>query len=434
MVYDLSYKIKILAADVIAVNLAFFMASMIRFTDNIPYEMNYAFFAAFVTVVYAGAIYFNRMLDKRRLEFMDISYRIFKTVTVASFAIAAIAYFDWTFRLPRTIIILTWLLSLVYLTAAHYILRPKSEKENASLVVGAKKGMVNLLRNTKYNIIGFVDDKIKNPVDNKPILGSFADITKLIESYKIKTIIFAMPKKDNEKILDIIMECRDFNVDFKVVPNLYEYVLASETEEQLVSILVRPANTFYQVLKRVLDTIISLFFIIILSPLMLIIAIIIKMDSRGPVLFKQRRQARFGRTFKIMKFRSMVNDAEKKTGPLITTHKTIDPRHTKVGRFLRRTHLDEIPQLFNILRGDMSFVGPRPERPVFSRELNKKIKQWNQRLYIRPGLTGLAQIEGIGSLDAEKKIQKDLYYIKNISLLLDMKIMLRTMIKVLKNK
>lgn len=428
---NIKYKFKIITADIIAVNIAFFLASLIR----VSYELKYPFFAAFVTIVYIATLYFNRLFDKKSLQFIDILFRMFKAVTVASFAIATIAYFDWTFRLPRSIIILTWLLAIFFLTMSHYLLRPKSIKKPPALVVGAEKGIVEKLKNIGFNIIGFVDDKISTPIDNKPILGKLKDVRKLIEQYKISNIIFALPPEEHEKILNVILECRDLDVNFKVVPNLYEYVLAGKiTENQLIDIIVRPANTLYKIIKRAIDFFGSLLLIILLSPIMILTALLIKIDSKGSVFYKQKRQARFGKTFNIIKFRTMINDIENVSGPKIITHKTNDPRITRVGRFLRSNHIDEIPQLFNILKGDMSFVGPRPERPVFSKELNKQIKEWNQRLYIRPGLTGLAQIDGIGSLEAKSKIKKDLYYIKHMSLLLDVNIILKTILKILRNK
>ncbi|MCK5630256.1 MAG: sugar transferase [Nanoarchaeota archaeon] len=433
MVHNIRYKLKIITADIIAVNMAFFLASLLRFSYEIPYKLKYPFFAAFITVVYIATLYFNRLFDKKSMQFMDILFKVFKVVTVATFAIAAIAYFDWTFRLPRTIIVLTWFLAIFFLTIFHYLLRSKSIKKPSALVVGAD--IVEKLKNIEFNIIGFVDDKISIPIDNKPILGKLKDIRDLIEQYKISNLIFAFPPEENNKILDIILECRDLDVNFKVVPSLYEYVLAGNTtEDQFVDIIVKPANTLYQFWKRTIDIFGSLLIIILLAPIMVLTALLIKIDTEGSVFYKQKRQARFGETFNIIKFRTMVNNIEKISGPKIITHKTKDPRITRIGGILRSNHIDEIPQLFNILKGDMSFVGPRPERPVFSKELNRQIKEWNQRLYIRPGLTGLAQIDGIGSLEAKSKIKKDLYYIKHMSLLLDLKIVFKTIMKILRNK
>ena len=184
MIHNIKYKLKIITADIIAVNIAFFLASLLRSS----YQLKYPFFAAFITVVYIATLYFNRLFDKKSMQFIDILFKVFKVVTVATFAIAAIAYFDWTFRLPRTIIALTWFLAIFSLTISHYLLRSKSIKKPSALVVGAD--IVEKLKNIEFNIIGFVDDKISIPIDNKPILGKLKDIRDLIEQYKISNLIF----------------------------------------------------------------------------------------------------------------------------------------------------------------------------------------------------------------------------------------------------
>jgi exopolysaccharide biosynthesis polyprenyl glycosylphosphotransferase len=167
--------------------------------------------------------------------------------------------------------------------------------------------------------------------------------------------------------------------------------------------------------------------LVVCFPIMIVMAILIKLDSKGPVLFRQERVGKDGKTFQLLKFRSMFLDAEEKTGPVCA--KQNDVRATRVGRIIRKLHLDELPQFINVLRGDMSFVGPRPERPEFVKELSEKIPFYNQRHAIKPGITGWAQIKhqyGASISDALEKLQYDLFYVKNLSALLDLYIILQT--------
>ncbi|MDI6794824.1 MAG: sugar transferase [bacterium] len=181
------------------------------------------------------------------------------------------------------------------------------------------------------------------------------------------------------------------------------------------------------IIKRLIDMIGSLLGLIVLTPLFILIGIAIKIDSRGPVFFKQERVGKGGQIFTMYKFRSMRVDAEKTTGPVWA--KKNDPRVTKLGRFLRKTRLDELPQLLNILVGEMSLVGPRPERPVFVREFSSVISGYGRRLDVKPGLTGLAQVRyryDQSVKDVKNKLRYDLIYIKNMCLLLDLRIMFKT--------
>ena len=181
-------------------------------------------------------------------------------------------------------------------------------------------------------------------------------------------------------------------------------------------------------MKRVFDVILSFLLLIILSLLFLVIAVLIKLDSKGPVFYKQERLGKNGREFTLYKFRTMINNIEKV--PVLAEKN--DYRATKSGKFLRRG-LDELPQLWNILKGDMSFVGPRAERRYFNNKFTKKFKDWNKRLSVEQGITGLAQINNASSSEPERKLKCDLEYIKNKSFLLDIKILEKTLIILLRN-
>jgi exopolysaccharide biosynthesis polyprenyl glycosylphosphotransferase len=188
-------------------------------------------------------------------------------------------------------------------------------------------------------------------------------------------------------------------------------------------------------IKRLMDIIISLVILLLSSPILIITAIAIKVESRGPIFYKQERSGLNGKVFKIIKFRSMIRDAEKKSGPVWSQKN--DPRITKVGAFIRRVRIDEIPQMINVLKGDMSLVGPRPERPYFVEKLSQEIPLYKRRLKVRPGITGWAQVKHKYDEtveDVKTKLRYDLFYIENMSLRNDLKILFRTIFVVLFGK
>jgi len=188
---------------------------------------------------------------------------------------------------------------------------------------------------------------------------------------------------------------------------------------------------YYEFIKRIIDVILAFIGLIVASPIMAIISIAIKLESRGPVFYCQERVGKNGRVYTMYKLRSMYENAEENGAQWAEED---DPRVTKVGKFIRRTRLDELPQLFNVLKGDMSLVGPRPERPIFTYQFNEQIPGFINRLQVKPGLTGWAQVNGGYELGPEEKLEYDLYYIENRSLWMDMKIILKTIKVVLSGK
>jgi exopolysaccharide biosynthesis polyprenyl glycosylphosphotransferase len=188
---------------------------------------------------------------------------------------------------------------------------------------------------------------------------------------------------------------------------------------------------YYEFIKRIIDVILAFIGLIVASPIMVIISIAIKLESRGPVFYCQERVGKNGRVYTMYKLRSMYENAEENGAQWAEED---DPRVTKVGKFIRRTRLDELPQLFNVLKGDMSLVGPRPERPIFTYQFNEQIPGFINRLQVKPGLTGWAQVNGGYKLTPAEKLEYDLYYIENRTIWLDIKIMLKTIMVVLTGK
>jgi len=285
-------------------------------------------------------------------------------------------------------------------------------------------------------VMGFIkadDDPVNFDVEVPlPVLGAESGIHKLIEKTNINDIIIALDKPTPERVMNTIVNINGASKSLKVLPDMYEVVTGMARTNQLVGVPLIDINlnidTFYvKRLKRILDILIAIFGILIISPLWILIALVIKINSKGPVFYKQERCGKNGQNFNIYKFRSMVVDAEEGTGPVWANIQ--DDRITKSGAFLRRFHLDETPQLINIIKGEMSFIGPRPERPYFIEKLQSEYPFYQRRLKIRPGISGWAQIKqpfDTSIKDVRQKLKYDFYYIENISLRLDLKILINT--------
>jgi exopolysaccharide biosynthesis polyprenyl glycosylphosphotransferase len=293
-----------------------------------------------------------------------------------------------------------------------------------------------------YRISGFV--RVEKPERKKggvydrgiKVLGGLDDLGAIIKREGIREVLIALDSKDHNRLLEIVSKCNGRPVGLKILPDLYDIISGQARTNQiygfpLIDISPQLMPAWEEAAKRSLDVVVAAVVLVAGLPLWSIIGIAIKLDSSGPIIYKQERVGKDGSRFHILKYRSMKDDAEK-AGPQWAHRR--DPRITRVGYVLRRLHLDEIPQLWNILLGHMSLVGPRPERPVFVEKLTKEIPMYPRRLKVRPGITGWAQVkhkydESID--DVRKKVQYDLFYIENMSLRMDFKILLSTAYHVL---
>ena len=270
------------------------------------------------------------------------------------------------------------------------------------------------------------------------MLGVFQDVVRIIRENEVDQLFIALPFKAHDRLEEILTSLGEETVDIKLVPDLLRYMdLHSGVEEldgmPLINLFESPLYGWNIILKRISDIALSGFAIIITFPLMILIAIALKLESQGPLIYRQERMGLDRDVFWIFKFRSMAAEAENQTGPVWA--KENDDRRTRVGTFLRKTSLDELPQFFNVFMGRMSLVGPRPERPVFVDEFKKTIPFYMLRLKMKAGLTGWAQVNGWrGNTSLEKRIECDLYYIKNWSILFDLKILFLTVWKGLVNR
>lgn len=272
----------------------------------------------------------------------------------------------------------------------------------------------------------------KSAIPDNLVLGDIDDLKTLVDSNEVDQVIITDTTKiSHDRTVEMLMHCEKACVDFKIVPDLL-YVLTGSVDMQtiddipLLGITRWPLDSFWNRLqKRVEDIVGALIGLIIFAPLMAIVACAIKKVSGGTVLYSQERCGERGLPFLIYKFRTMNEDAEAGTGPVWTTKD--DPRRTKLGAFLRRHNIDELPQLWNVLKGDMSLVGPRPERPHFVEQFKEDISRYMWRHVSKPGMTGWAQVNGFrGNTDIRERIKYDLYYLENWSLAFDFKILAKT--------
>ncbi len=293
------------------------------------------------------------------------------------------------------------------------------------------------------DIVGYVsihDLSQETNYSGVQVLGNISNLPGTIDKYNAKEVIIALEKEDRDELVGIIATCEPKNVGLKIVPDLYEILSGQARTSQLygvplIDVMPQLMPEWEKKLKRLIDIIVSLVILIITLPVTIITALAIKIDSDGNIFFKQERCGINGKIFKIYKFRSMKKDAEKTTGPVWSQKD--DPRITRVGKFIRRVRIDEIPQMINVLNGEMSIIGPRPERPYFVEKLSQQIPYYKRRLKVRPGITGWAQVkhkydETIE--DVKIKLRYDLFYIENMSLRMDFKILFRTIFVVLLGK
>ena len=275
-------------------------------------------------------------------------------------------------------------------------------------------------------------------VAGKPVLGHFDQIAEVIAQVKADEVLIALPWSQHDEVSRLLELLKDETVDVRLVPDVHAYVtLGCEVEDfdgvPVVRINDSPLIGWYAAAKRLTDVVVAAIALVVLLPLLLMIAALVKLTSPGPVLYEQERMGLDGRTFRMLKFRSMRTDAEASTGAVWA--READNRRTLFGTILRKTSLDELPQLWNVLCGEMSLVGPRPERPVFVDQFRKEIPHYMLRHKVKSGITGWAQVNGWrGNTSLRRRIECDLYYIQNWSYALDLKILTLTLWKGFVNK
>ena len=293
-----------------------------------------------------------------------------------------------------------------------------------------------------YRLVGHV--AVRNGAEGGeagPTLGSLEELPELVERHRVYSVMFAEPSLSHEDALRMVAACDHLKVDFSVVPDLYDVITGTSSGlGELYGVPVMPLfpdrmPVWQRRTKRLMDIAISLTGLVVGFPLWLCVGLAIWLEDRGPLLYSQERMGRRGRIIRVHKFRSMIPDAERRSGPVWAQRN--DRRITRVGAVIRKLRLDEVPQLWDVLTGEMSMVGPRPERPFFVQKLAKEIPLYRFRLHVTPGMTGWAQTKQAYDTsidDVREKLKSDLYYIEHMSLRFDIPILLRTIMVVLTGK
>jgi sugar transferase (PEP-CTERM system associated) len=409
----------------------------------------------FVTVVCQLCLYYSDLYDFRTVsDRRELFVRLTQALGATS-VILAVAYFWFPqLMLGRGVFILSAAVVLLVITGwrvvFEWITRALGPRERL-LLIGTGPGAIELarelheLRHTLgVQIVGFVDPdpaRVGRPVLNPGVVGTIGDVPAIVRAQRVDRVVVSLADARGKLPVDQLLEMKlNDGVAFDHLASVYEEYTGKIAVENL-----RPSWFIFSdgfrksavllTVKRVIDLMVGAIGLVLALPIMALVALLVKLTSRGPVLYHQPRVGQHGRIFTVHKFRSMVTDAEAGTGAVWAQRN--DSRITRVGGILRRTRLDELPQLWNVLRGDMSLVGPRPERPEFVRSLTDQIRFYGQRHVVRPGLTGWAQVRytyGASVEDALEKLQYDLYYIKNMSLALDLFVLFLTVKTILQRQ
>ncbi|MGQ9631111.1 MAG: sugar transferase [bacterium] len=365
-----------------------------------------------------------------------IEATLFQTAILTAFY-----YFIRDFSFPRSILFVFWVLNTFFLAVWHYlfyvIFKPKRIRR--VLIVGISKVAEDIIKRIEEDewlnlkVVGIVrtDEDCDKPKRfcGYEVVGNREEIPRLVEEYNIDEVIIAPTLSWRDFLVDAVSKAENANARISVVPSAYEIMIGKVRHLQirdipLIEVVKHPDTLFNRAVKRTIDLLLSLILVVLTSPVMLVAALAIKLTSPGPVVLSQERVGKNGKIFRVYKFRSMIDEAESDTGAVLARRD--DPRITPIGKFMRKTRIDELLQLFNVFKGDMSFIGPRPERPVFVEKFKREIPGYNERFKVKPGITGLAQINGDYHTSAENKLKYDLAYIYNQSVWLDMLILLET--------
>lgn len=400
---------------------------------------------AMVLVVFPVVFHQSRLYATNRIRtHIGEVFEVFKASVLGLLILVALNFF-FRERYSRLTLGLFIVIEFVLIVGIRLVvrevtneLRRRGYNTKTILVIGAGEVGQRVIetidhhRELGFRVVGVLTrraEKLGTQVRDVPVVGMFDEVGRILDARPVDQVIIALPIEDQPLVKDLMDELVQRTVDVKFVPDLLQYMtLWGGLEEfgglPIINLQGGPLHGWNLVFKRLFDVLFAMVGIVLTLPLMLLTALAVKVTSRGPILYRQERMGMDGRTFDILKFRTMRIDAEV-TGAQMASRE--DPRRTPIGTFLRKLSLDELPQLFNVLRGDMSLVGPRPERPVFIEAFKRQIPRYHLRHKVKAGITGWAQINGLrGQTSIEKRIEYDLYYIQNWSLLLDLKILLRT--------
>jgi len=421
---------------------------LLRYVGDLPPFSDYALQLLPILVVWgfvfrAFDLYRPSRLSSRVSEWLDVA----KASTIGVLVLVAIMTFAFRgYDYSRLVIVIFWATSVAAVAFSRAVFREALRVARRhgynlryAVIVGGGEPAAEVLRvlrrrpDVGIHVVGMLSDKSEVP-DGIHWLGGIDDVRTILDRHSPDVVFVALPLAEYSRLSAVLSGIGDDAVAIYFAPDVFSLVPGRGGVEEFetvpfIHLRQPPLYGWNRVLKRSFDLVFGSLALVIAAPAMLAIAVVLKMTSPGPVLFRQERMGVDGRRFHMLKFRTMPVDAEAQTGPIWA--RPDDPRRTRLGSFLRRWSFDELPQFFNVLRGEMSLVGPRPERPSFVEEFRRRVPGYMLRHKMKAGITGWAQINGWrGNTSIEKRIEYDLYYIERWSLGFDLKILLHTLLSV----
>jgi exopolysaccharide biosynthesis polyprenyl glycosylphosphotransferase len=434
--------------DAALVNAGFVLAFLLRFGGRLPaFNFDaYLILAPVLTVLYLGGAWTYGLYDPERADTAwAVARGAVAAVTVGTLLTAAVAFFGSTYTasFARSTILIAWALDLVLLTGwrlAFLHLARVSWPEQRVIIIGTDATAVDLALKVSersrwgWTVTGLLDatsypgQTQLGSVGGFPILGGAHDVARIVDEHRANRVIIVSPIALREFVESLVLADKA-NLRIDVVPELYEVFIgtfdAIVGDVPLMEVTHTTAPHYYAAAKRLIDVLLASVVLVVTSPALFVAAVAILVEDGFPVFFSQNRVGRNMEPFGLHKMRTMVKDAEAESGPVLAEEN--DVRITATGRFLRRFRIDEIPQLVNIIRGEMSFVGPRPERPFFVEQYIVGTPGYRERFNVKPGVTGLAQVSGSYATTPERKLKYDLIYMYHQTLAMDIQIVAETL-------
>lgn len=457
--FDIVFFILPIITDIIIVEISMLVSYWVRFysgitlvTKSIPYLYYYSMAGWVGGVILTVVFYLLGLYDSnRRPSIIDDIYDTLKGSLIGLIIILAPTFFVREFTFSRLTIVIASTLAVVLFCVERVVFKylkkiifKKGIGVKNVIVLGDDESVNNVIEKLKknpesgYRIYGRMGTVDTDKSSDIPFLGNVSQLRNVISSNSIDIIILTSPIHDRDRVTEVLTACQDIPVQIMLYPDPYD-ILTSKIEYQdidgltLIGLRSFPFSYWSTLFKRLFDIILSLIFLIIITPILLIVAIFIKITSKGSILYLQNRVGEQGKLFNILKFRTMKENAEEETGPIFASPN--DHRTTRIGKVLRKTSIDELPQLFNVLKGDMSLVGPRPERPNFVEHFRDEVPRYIERHKVKPGITGWAQVHGLrGDSSIKERVKYDLFYIENWSIGMDIKIILQTLYTLIKGE
>ena len=450
-------------SDVLAIAAGFWLAYYVRFVLEIPAAQEIHSARAYTglllssTPILIVSFMAHALYERRNLRsIVDQLFRLGTAVLMGLVVAVALSSFvvrGWP-EYSRLMLGYIWVGCTVMACLGRYVwvlwrdwLARTGRVVRTALVVGAGAAGQRVAQHFQstpqlgFRVAGFLDDDL--PAGTTvggvaPVIGKVGELDAALARCRPHELILADPTLNDHELLEIVNRCEGQPVTVRVYPDLFQMLVTEASLDnvrglQLLGLRTAELEAWQRTVKRVFDVLFSSAVLVVAAPLMLLIALLVKMDSPGPVFYAQERVGQDGKRFHAVKFRSMVHEAEERTGRYWTVPG--DTRRTRLGSWLRRLSLDELPQFVNVLVGDMSVVGPRPERPMFVAQFSETVPDYLRRLRVKAGITGWAQVNGLrGDVSIDERTKFDLHYVDNWSLWLDLKIILRTAILVLRDQ